>query len=207
MIIPTRNECLSLMHETSMPLHIQKHCLMVTAIAVYLGARLKDNGIELNMELIEAGALLHDIAKPQSLTTGERHNELGAKMVLDWGYLQIAPIVREHVFLDMERATGPFTEALIVNYSDKRVKHDRIVTLEERFEDLIVRYTKTPEQGIMLRERMRLYTILEARLFERLTISPTETELMLLSAEPEYEWEEHEREKIDCGATGRRQIG
>ena len=33
----------------------------------------------------------------------------------------------------------------MVNYADKRVLHETVVTLEERFADLKVRYGRTPE--------------------------------------------------------------
>ncbi len=180
MSIPTRSQCLRLLNQTGMPPHIQEHSILVAEIALYLGRLLNQNSIRLNIELLEAGALLHDIAKARSLATGENHAELGARMVHDLGYGRLAPIVQEHVHLDSTRADGPVTESLLVNYSDKRVKHDRIVTLEERFLDLIDRYAKTEEHRARMRERLDLYFILERNIFYHLAIGPTQMELMSL---------------------------
>lgn len=181
MIIPTKSECVNLMRRAGMPAHIQKHCLMVAEITMYLGRLLNQNSLRLNLGLLEAGALLHDIAKAQSLFTGERHDELGARMLEELGYPLLAPIVREHVCLESSHLAGPVTESLVVNYADKRVKHDRVVTLEDRFQDLIVRYAKTVEHRTILRERLALYSTLEERIFDHLSVSPTEEELMQLS--------------------------
>ncbi|MGV8073518.1 MAG: HD domain-containing protein [Syntrophobacteraceae bacterium] len=208
MTIPSRGECFALMQEVGVPLHIQKHCSLVAEIAIFLGWNLRGQNIQLDLNLIQAGALLHDIAKMHCLTTGGKHDALGAKMVQEWGFFPLAPIIGDHVIMDLERATGPITETILVNYADKRVKHDCIVTLEERFADLIERYAHTPAQKSNLQNRFDLYFILERRIFEHLDISPTEPELMLLSSELESKYclEGYEPQEIDCSIIGRRQV-
>jgi putative nucleotidyltransferase with HDIG domain len=183
MVIPVRTQCLALMERVEMPPHIRRHSMMVAEIALYLGRLLNKNSVRLDLDLLEAGALLHDIGKMRSIATGERHDTLGAKMLDQWGYQQLTPIVQEHASMDVARLHGPITESLVVNYADKRVKHDQIVTIQERFEDLIVRYGKTEQHRIRLREKLDEYLMLEGRLFEHLTISPIEVELMNLSVD------------------------
>ncbi|MHC1743705.1 MAG: HD domain-containing protein [Syntrophobacteraceae bacterium] len=180
MKVPSRSECFSLMEEVQMPCHIRVHSAVVAEIALFLGRRLNGYAGRLDLELLEAGALLHDIGKPRSLATGERHHDLGADMLEARGYSLLSPIVRDHIAMDWDRATGPITESLLVNYADKRVKHDEIVTLEDRFEDLIARYTKTQEQAEFMRGRLNLYRTLEERIFGYLPIGPTAAELMWL---------------------------
>lgn len=172
MAIPTRDQCLVLMERVLMPEHIKSHSFVVAQIAVYLGRLLNQNSVRLNLELLEAGALLHDIAKARALSTGERHEDVGARMVADWGYALLSPIVKEHVVLDFAILRGPITESLVVNYADKRVKHDQVVPLRDRFSDLIGRYAKTREHRAWLQEKFDLYLQLEARIFEHLTINP-----------------------------------
>lgn len=172
MIIPTRSQCLVLMEEALMPEHIQKHSVVVAQIAVYLGRLLNQNSVRVNLELLEAGALLHDIAKARSLSTGERHEDLGARMLESWGYTLISPIVKEHVILNVAVLQGPITESMVVNYADKRVKHDQVVSLRERFSDLINRYARTNEHRTWLQEKFDLYLQLESMMFEHLTINP-----------------------------------
>lgn len=180
MKVPSRSECFALMEEVEMPCHIRVHSAVVAEIALFLGRQLDEYAGPLDLELLEAGALLHDIGKPRSLVTGERHHDLGADMLESWGYPGLSPIVRDHIAMDWDRATGPITESLLVNYADKRVKHDEIVTLQDRFEDLIVRYTQTHEQAEFMRGRLNLYQTLEERIFGYLSIGPTAAELMWL---------------------------
>lgn len=181
MAVPTRFECLQLMRKRLMPQNIQNHSILVAKLALHLGRLLNRNGTRLDARVLEAGGLLHDIAKADSLHTGARHEKLGAKILHDLNYLQLAYIVQDHVSIDLIRLNGPLTESLIINYADKRVKHDCIVTLEDRFLDLIHRYARSTEQEVHLRRRLDLYRTLERKIFDHLTIEPDATELMRLS--------------------------
>lgn len=178
MPVPTRSECLRLMIKTRMPPNIQRHSLLVADIALYLAKLLNQNSVRLNLAIVEAGALLHDIAKAGSISTGLRHESMGARLLHKWGYLQLAAIVQDHVNLDLIRLNGPITESLIVNYADKRVKHDEIVSLQNRFDDLIERYAKTLEQEQRLLQKLELYNVLEQKLFGHLAIKPDALEGM-----------------------------
>jgi putative nucleotidyltransferase with HDIG domain len=174
MLIPSRDQCLSLMKQEQMPLHIRNHSLVVTEVALYLARLLNRNGTQLNLKLIESAGLLHDIAKMRCIKTGENHARLGAQMLRKWGYFLLAPIVEEHILIDPSHLKGPLTESLIVNYADKRVKHEEIVSLEDRFEDLAQRYGKTPQARATIQEKLRLYLGLEEKIFDHLTIEPDE---------------------------------
>jgi len=204
MSIPTRGECLDLMSQAGMPPHIKKHSLMVAEIALFLGKRLRQKGIRLSIPLLEAGGLLHDIAKVQSLSCGGSHEKLGAKFLHERGYMQLASIVQDHVTLDLIRLNGPITESLVVNYADKRVKHDQIVTLQERFTDLIERYAKSPENAARLEQKYHQYSTLEQRIFGCLAIEPEANELMQLSADiagedggQDHEWRQN-KSRVAC---------
>ncbi len=181
MSIPSRRQCVTMMQRARMPKHIQRHSMMVAEVSIFLGRLLSQNSIRLDLELLEAGALLHDIAKAQSLETGGRHDLMGARILEEWGYNLLVPIVKDHVCLDLKTVYGPVTESLIVNYADKRVKHESVVSLEERFDDLMVRYGKTAGHRIYFRERFELYSLLEKRLFDHLPIGPVDDALMGLS--------------------------
>jgi uncharacterized protein len=183
MEIPTRSQCLALMNQAKMPTHIQKHSFAVAQIAVYLGGLLNQNSVRLNLKLLEAGALLHDVAKDRTLSTGERHEYVGARMLEEWGYTLLSPIVKEHVALDGTVLRGPISESLLVNYADKRVKHDQIVSLDERFSDLIGRYAKTDEHRAWLQDKFDLYLLLESKIFEHLSISPEDLGHLAIRAE------------------------
>jgi putative nucleotidyltransferase with HDIG domain len=178
MLVPSRDQCLELLTQHDMPAHIRRHSLMVTDVALFISARLNRNSCRLDLRLVEAAALLHDIGKKPGLETGENHAELGARMLEGIVAPTVARIVAEHIYMDVSQTAGPLTESLIVNYSDKRVKHDRVVSIRERFEDLIERYAKSGAQADMLRGKLDLYIALERTIFSHLTIAPQDSEIM-----------------------------
>ena len=59
---------------------------------------------------------------------------------------EIADIVGEHVRLKNYELNGSYSEKEIVFYSDKRVNHDRIVSLEDRLAYILERYGKDNEE-------------------------------------------------------------
>ncbi len=157
-----------------MPANIRRHSLLVAEVATLLARELGAAGLALDVELVEAAALLHDLGKATSLATGEDHAELGAAMVIELGYPRLAPILREHTLLDAERLALGLNESLLVNYADKRVRHDELVSLTERLEDLADRYARTSDQRALLRRFLELYLRLEVEVFARLPFSPAE---------------------------------
>ncbi len=178
MLIASRTECMELLRQFDMPQHIRRHSLLVAEVALFLAARLNQNSSTLDLRLIEAGALLHDVGKMSSLETGENHAALGAQMLEGIVAPAVARIVGEHISLDSSQAAGPPTESLIVNYSDKRVRHDRVVSIDERYDDLIERYAKTLPQVKFFRHKLDLYYALERTIFSHLTIAPHGSEIM-----------------------------
>ncbi len=66
-LLPSQVQCLALMESHGMLPHIRDHSLLVTEVAGFLGQVLLAAGFELNLPLIEAGALLHDLGKTPCL--------------------------------------------------------------------------------------------------------------------------------------------
>jgi len=141
--IPNRAECEELMAQYAMLPNIVEHSFQVMHVSLAIADNLAD-GVSINRDAVIAGALLHDITKTRSLQTKERHAASGGILLRDLGFALIAEIVEQHVTLDLDPA-GPVMEKEIVYYADKRVMHDKIVTLEERVQDLLIRYGKTLE--------------------------------------------------------------
>ena len=91
------------------------------------------------------------------------------------GYPQVAQVVREHVHLDGHSLDPrPLREAELVNYADKRVLHDVVVTLEVRFADLKVRYGRTPEALARIQATEVRSRALEEKLFAPLRLTPVD---------------------------------
>jgi len=173
--IPSRGECLVLMAKHGMLAHIREHSLLVTEVALHLGTSLAEAGFPLHLDLIEAGALLHDLGKTPCLGTELNHAEWGAEAMRRAGYPEVAKVVREHVLLQPDgHDPRAIREAEVVNYADKRVLHTRVVTLAARFADLKERYGRTAEalgRISLLEEKAQR---LEAKLFARLSLNPVD---------------------------------
>jgi putative nucleotidyltransferase with HDIG domain len=171
-VIPTPEKCFALLQEHEVPQHIVQHSRVVRGVAIYLCRALNLHGAKLDQALVEAGSLLHDIAKIKSLEIGEGHPQSGAHLLSRLGYPQVAEIVRQHVVLDDGISSGPVTEAVLVHYADKRVKHTTIVSLGERFRDLKERYGKSPSAWAWLEGLEGKSLELEERIFHKLPIPP-----------------------------------
>lgn len=117
--------------------HIRRHSEVVCAVALLITDWLEEAGYEFNRRAVEMGALLHDIAKTQCLGSSRRHDVEGAEIMLELGYKEMAWLVRNHVSLPEGH---PLDEAMIVNYADKRVNHDQVVNLNQRFAYIASRY-------------------------------------------------------------------
>lgn len=139
-MVPSIHTCHSIMVEIGMPEHIQRHSIMVERAAVLIARAHIRAGADLSLDRIRAGALLHDIAKAECFESGENHAARGGAMCLERGFHEIAGIVEEHVRLRDFHTNGGVRAKEIVYYADKRVNHDRIVSLDERLEKLIARY-------------------------------------------------------------------
>jgi uncharacterized protein len=142
--IPSIDECYKIMEERMMLPNIKKHSLQVMKVAAAITDHLRI-GVSINKGLVLAASLLHDITKTRSLNTREHHDKTGGDLLREMGYDNIADIVEEHVELKRYDVNEDLNEKEIVFYSDKRVTHDRIVTVEERVSDLLIRYGKTEE--------------------------------------------------------------
>ncbi len=119
-----------------MPEHILHHSLMVREVAMSIGHSLAEQGHQLNLDLVSVAAVLHDICKIDQINSGEDHARLGAELLNAHGYPEVGAIIGEHVKLKDFRVN----ESLVIYYADKRVMHDRVVSLDRRFEDLLERY-------------------------------------------------------------------
>jgi uncharacterized protein len=151
--IPSREECNELMVRHSMRPNIVEHSIQVMHVSLAITDNLK-NGVAVNRDLIIAGALLHDITKTRSLKTKERHDISGGELLREMGFTSIAEIVEQHVVFQNLNPQGSLEEREIIYYADKRVMHDKIVTIEERVHDLLQRYGTSEEiRGLILQNK------------------------------------------------------
>jgi putative nucleotidyltransferase with HDIG domain len=152
--------------------HIVAHSLWVSHVAIFIADQLALQQIALNRPLIQAAAMLHDITKTRSFKTGENHAQSGHEFLSAMGFEEVGSIVGQHVCLNVYFPSDMLGEAEIVNYADKRVLHDKVVTLNERMTYILERYGRKPE----FRERLdwvwRKTEEIEQRIFSNLPFSP-----------------------------------
>jgi uncharacterized protein len=173
--LPSHDQCLELMDTHAMLPNIREHSFRVMQVASLLGEALTAAGFDLHLPLVTVGALLHDLGKTPCLGTLENHAELGAGILAGLGYPHLAQVVREHVHLDSTVLDPrPLREAELVNYADKRVLHEAVVTLAVRFADLKVRYGRTPEALARISVTEVRARALEEKIFAPLPISPVD---------------------------------
>lgn len=174
--IPNQSQIERIFEETNIPLHIRQHSEVVSNVAVLIGDALCKVGYRFDLPLIDTSAQLHDIGKARALKTREDHGKLGAQMITAAGFPRLAPIIENHVVLDHFDEDQQVSESLIVNYADKRVKHTEIVSLSERFEDLVERYARNDKARDYLTKMLNTYYVLENKIFAPLPFSPDELE-------------------------------
>jgi hypothetical protein len=85
-------------------------------------------------------------------------------MLREMGYDELAPIVESHVFFDDFKQEGPLEERELVYYADKRVMHDRIVTIEERIKDLVERYGFNEKVKKLIRDNKKFIESIELKI-------------------------------------------
>ncbi len=162
------------MCEMHMLENIVVHSLQVCRVGMCLVDHLKAQRIHLDGQLVQAAALLHDITKTRSFKTEENHALTGSQHLTDSGFPEVGDLVRQHVRLDDYSEPKKLAEAEIINYADKRVLHDRIVSLDERMSYIMERYGRQPEHKRRIRLLWQKTEDLEKQIFSYLPFSPND---------------------------------
>jgi uncharacterized protein len=184
--VPSADECYSLLERYGVPEHIIQHSEMVCRVAVFLAEHLNEQGEDLDIPEIRAAALLHDLTKMEGLAEGRDHAKSGNEVLAKLGFKRIGEIVAEHIKLEEKRGLHVRSEEEILNYSDKRVMHTRVVSLADRFADLKERYVSN---GLDINAMERIARLeartyeLETRIFSTLDFTPEELPLLLEQGE------------------------
>lgn len=172
-MIPSIQACFDLMDEYRMLENIRAHSLLVAKVARLIARGLYHAGVGIDVKKVIAAALLHDIGKTPALTSGGDHAVMGADICRKHHLDEIAPIVLEHVRLRHYDLNGIYSEKEVVYYSDKRVNHDQIVSLDNRLAYILNRYgTKGSRLNQAIRANFDLCKQVQAKLFKKLNFTP-----------------------------------
>jgi hypothetical protein len=152
--VPTDDECLVILNDIcGTPENVQQHCRKVAEVAASIGADLRERGITVEVGLIGAAALLHDVVR-----TKPRHAFEAGRLLRDFGFPEVADIVSCH--MDLPDAGNSSLEAKVVFLADKMVKDTTLVTIQQRYQMAMAKVT---DEGVGAAIRMGEARALEVR--------------------------------------------
>lgn len=146
--LPSREEALIFLEKVGCSEEVINHCKAVAITALETAKKIQSKGISINVQLVEIGALLHDIGR--SKTHSVDHAIIGAYIVKKAGFPNsIISIIKRHVGAGITATEAkkfgwkndiyvPLTlEEKIVSYADKLIEKSKIAPIENTINGLI----------------------------------------------------------------------
>ncbi len=140
--LPSSQTALNLLAECGCSESVIAHCMAVSALAVKFAEACKKRGLKVDVELVEVGALLHDIGR--SKTHDVNHSVVGVEIAQSLNLPEsIISIIERHIgggiSADEAKELGwpvkdylPVTlEEKLVTYADKLIEGCRVVPIEQ----------------------------------------------------------------------------
>jgi len=160
--VPTREEALRLLERTGCSSSVIEHCKAVTSLALKLAEQLADSGVGVNMSLVEAGGILHDIgrSKTHDVSHGYKGSQIAKALQLPD---ELVRIIERHVGAGIptseavgiglpERDYIPETlEEKIIAYADSLIDSNR----RESFEASLANFSRMLGRGHPAVERFK----------------------------------------------------
>jgi len=145
--LPSREQALNLLSENGCSAKVVNHCAAVSELALETANILKEKGLKVDSELVEIGALLHDIGRSKTHTV--HHAVVGAEIARAAGLPEsVVSIIERHVGGGItaseahelgwsEGVYAPFSlEEKIVSYADKLIEKGKRVPINVTIEKL-----------------------------------------------------------------------
>ncbi|MCC3862886.1 NTP transferase domain-containing protein [Terrisporobacter petrolearius] len=132
-------DCIYLLSYFNVPKPIVKHSIKVKQICEDLSRLINKEKEIININLINSAAILHDIKREE-----KNHEKVGAELLHNLGYEEIASIVKSHMRLE-EEMENLINENTILYYSDKLVVEDEFSDSEKRFKMKLNKYKNDKE--------------------------------------------------------------
>ena len=137
--IPGREACLALLEAHDTPAHVRRHCLKVTETALRMGFALTETGVMVNLPLLQAAGLLHDVCRVE-----KDHWLAGAALLREKGWDAPAALVEKHMHHDLPAAGTALTELDLLCLADRMVREDEYVGLGTRMGAILERFRDKP---------------------------------------------------------------
>ncbi len=127
--IPNKEECFALLKEYNTPPHVIRHCTAVCNVALLIANRLNQKGYHIDIDILQASCLLHDIARVY-----DNHETVGAEYLTKIGYKNIADIMALHTKYKDFSTIDKINELDILCIADRTVLEDKYVGIPRRME-------------------------------------------------------------------------
>jgi len=141
----TRAEAIRFLEESGCAPNVIEHCKEVASLAVEIAEKAKAAGMEVDLELVEAGALLHDAGRCR--THEIAHAVEGFRLATSRGIEpEVAEIIKRHIGAGISKEEAKelglpeddyFPRSLeekIVAHADNLVKGTKRITAQDRLE-------------------------------------------------------------------------
>ena len=145
--LPSREQAIKFLEDNHCPAKVKTHCKSVSKLAVETAKKIQKKGFEVDVDLVEIGALLHDIGR--SRTHSVNHVVAGAEIAKASGLPEsVIGIIKRHVGGGITQTEArklgwpkdnymPGTiEEKIVSYADKLVDISKQVPIEDTINKL-----------------------------------------------------------------------
>ena len=177
--LPDVPTCLAWLVERGTPYNILAHVQLVAAVAYQLAVWLNAKGTEVDPVLTHRGALLHDLAKVDSLHktyARSQHGDHAAfahRLLLERAQPELAEIADRHsLYKDPTDPRRPQTwEEKLVHFADKLAEGTRIVPIEERLQALKERY---PSAASEMEDSWPILAALQEQICGLLNLTPAD---------------------------------
>ena len=139
--LPSREQAIEILRKNHCSTRVINHCQAVAALAVELAKQLETKNCKVDLELVEIGALLHDLGRSKTHTVD--HAIVGAKIAESLELPQpVISIIKRHVGAGITAQEAqwlgwpkdvyvPATlEEKIVSYADKLIDGSRKVPID-----------------------------------------------------------------------------
>ncbi|UCD45194.1 MAG: TIGR00295 family protein [Candidatus Bathyarchaeota archaeon] len=157
-----REDALGALREAGCSGGVMEHCVDVARIASKIAHCFREKGVEVDLALVEAGALLHDLGRAR--THSIRHGVVGGEMARELGLPEpVVRIIERHIGAGIPceeaaelglpdgRYVPETVEERIVAYADKLVEGGR----EVEFSVTLEWYIRKHGEGSPVVERLR----------------------------------------------------
>ncbi len=145
--LPSREQAIELLRKNHCPRQVINHSLAVADLALDLANQIYEKGYKVDLQLVSAGALLHDLGRSKSHAVD--HAVVGGQMAEEMGLPKsIICIIKRHVGAGITAQEAeelgwpadvymPQTiEEKIVSYADKLIDNSKCVPIETEIKRL-----------------------------------------------------------------------